>query len=102
MATGLQGDDEATCLVLEDLTVGFECPCVLDVKMGVCTAAPDRTEEKRQVMQKILLRIPPPQTLHPKPTPQHLHHKPYTPSPTPSSQTPNPSPQTLHLKPNSR
>jgi hypothetical protein len=49
MATGLQGDDEATCLVLEDLTVGFECPCVLDVKMGVCTAAPDRTEEKRQV-----------------------------------------------------
>ena len=40
--------DSVSGVVLEDLTQGFTCPCVLDIKMGVCTAAPDRTEEKRQ------------------------------------------------------
>uniref|UniRef100_A0A7S4NTG6 Kinase n=1 Tax=Guillardia theta TaxID=55529 RepID=A0A7S4NTG6_GUITH len=44
---GRDGGSAATLILLEDLTLGFRCPCVLDVKMGVCTAAPDRSESKR-------------------------------------------------------
>ncbi len=29
-----------------DYLAGYHCPCVLDVKMGVCTAAPDRPKAK--------------------------------------------------------
>eukprot|EP00291_Cryptomonas_curvata_P016757 CAMPEP_0172163902 /NCGR_PEP_ID=MMETSP1050-20130122/7535_1 /TAXON_ID=233186 /ORGANISM="Cryptomonas curvata, Strain CCAP979/52" /LENGTH=407 /DNA_ID=CAMNT_0012834155 /DNA_START=53 /DNA_END=1273 /DNA_ORIENTATION=+ len=41
-----QCDKGSPSLLLEDLTNGYRCPCVLDIKMGLSTAAPDRRPEK--------------------------------------------------------
>lgn len=39
--------DDDVYIVMEDLTYGYDKPCMLDVKMGVCTVSPDANEEKR-------------------------------------------------------
>jgi hypothetical protein len=40
-------DKGVPSVLLEDLTSGYRNPCVMDVKIGVCTAAPDRTAVKQ-------------------------------------------------------
>ena len=35
------------CVILEDLTYGIQRPCVVDIKVGTCTVAPDAAWGKR-------------------------------------------------------
>lgn len=39
--------NEFDCIVLEDLTVNFKEPCVMDIKIGRRTWSPNATYEKR-------------------------------------------------------
>jgi len=47
---GTQNKDGAAYVVIEDLTAGFEKPCILDVKMGTSSVGEDATPEKMKSM----------------------------------------------------
>jgi phosphatidylinositol phospholipase C, delta len=43
--------DEEHSVQMGDLTAGYEKPCILDIKMGVTSAAPDADKEKKKSME---------------------------------------------------
>jgi len=40
------------CIIIEDLTAGMTHPCIMDIKMGTCSAGDDASPEKRESMIK--------------------------------------------------
>lgn len=48
---GVVEEDELHLIKLQDLTAGCARPCVVDIKMGVCTAAPSANAAKRADMR---------------------------------------------------
>lgn len=44
--------DQRTVLLLEDVTFGYEQACVMDVKIGYCTAGENASDAKRAAMRK--------------------------------------------------
>jgi len=48
---GTQVRDEKTYLVMEDLTIGYEKPSILDIKMGTSSVGEDATPEKKEGMK---------------------------------------------------
>jgi len=49
---GIQSKDGLNYVVLEDLTYGYDQPCILDVKMGTSSVGEDATAEKKERMGK--------------------------------------------------